>query len=139
MEHHETILAKFVSIIGELVANSASSSLKETDWDNMGSSSCRFIEDVIKGVTTMHRVLYQHLPAAQVQVNRKSRTTCNDDTGLPDGPVLLLLLHPTASLYYRTSLAESLTFSAIDSRSTLKMSNHPQQLENRGMLCLFPR
>lgn len=36
----------------------------------MGSTSCRFIEDVIKGVTTMHKVLHQHLPPAQIQVGR---------------------------------------------------------------------
>lgn len=69
MEHHEKILAKFVAIIGEVVANTAASTvLKETDWDNMGTSSCRFVEDVIKGVSTMHKVLYQLLPGPQVQV-----------------------------------------------------------------------
>jgi hypothetical protein len=92
MEHHEKILAKFVSIMGELVHNSASSlevrhtrvlavfRLKDsirmsgrwgwqrTDWDHMGSASCAFIDDVIKGVSAMHRVLHQHLPAPLVQV-----------------------------------------------------------------------
>jgi hypothetical protein len=41
--------------------------LQDTDWDNLGSTSCRFIEDVIKGTSTMHRVLQQHLPPSQIQ------------------------------------------------------------------------
>jgi hypothetical protein len=41
--------------------------VQDTDWDNLGSTSCRFIEDVIKGTSTMHRVLQQHLPPSQIQ------------------------------------------------------------------------
>ncbi len=67
-EHQEKLLAKFVAIIGELVSHSAANTgLRETDWDAMGSAACRFVEDVIKGISTMHKVLQQLLPPAQVQ------------------------------------------------------------------------
>jgi len=67
-EHQERILGKFVGIIGELVAQSAANTgLRETDWDAMGSAACRFVEEVIKGVSTMHKVLGGVLPGVQVQ------------------------------------------------------------------------
>jgi vacuolar protein sorting-associated protein 54 len=67
-EHQERILGKFVGIIGELVAQSAAKTgLRETDWDAMGSAACRFVEEVIKGVSTMHKVLVGFLPAGHVQ------------------------------------------------------------------------
>ncbi len=68
-EHHEKLLGKLVAMIGDLIAHSAShSGLRERDWDDMAAGPCRFVEDVIKGVSTMHRVLFQLLPPAQVQV-----------------------------------------------------------------------
>ncbi|KAM3577725.1 hypothetical protein VYU27_000269 [Nannochloropsis oceanica] len=67
-EHQGRILGKFVGIIGELVAQSAANTgLRETDWDAMGSAACRFVEEVIKGVSTMHKVLVGFLPAGHVQ------------------------------------------------------------------------
>ncbi|EKU21093.1 retrograde transporter [Nannochloropsis gaditana CCMP526] len=67
-EHQERVLTKFVAIMGELIAHSAANTgLRETDWDALGSAACRFVEEVIKGTTTMHRVLYQILPPTQVQ------------------------------------------------------------------------
>lgn len=74
-EHHEKILAKFVAMIGDLLSHAAAhSDIRTRDWDDMaatataGSSGGRcFVEDVIKGVCTMHRVLHQLLPPAQVQ------------------------------------------------------------------------
>jgi vacuolar protein sorting-associated protein 54 len=67
-EHQERILGKFVGIIGELVAQSAANTgLRETDWDAMGSAACRFVEEVIKGASTMHKVLVGFLPGGQVQ------------------------------------------------------------------------
>lgn len=76
-------------MIGDLLAHAAAhSNIRTRDWDDMttagtgssggaagsgsaaaagaGSGRC-FVEDVIKGVSTMHRVLYQLLPPAQVQ------------------------------------------------------------------------
>jgi hypothetical protein len=101
-EHHEKILAKFVSIIGELVAGSAASSLPETDWDSMGSSSCRFIEDVIKGVSTMHKVLHHHLPPAQVQVGGCGCCGCRapscSSTDSTESPWCVCVLSPTGRL-----------------------------------------
>lgn len=68
-EHHEKILAKFVSIIQEVIEQS-SSTLKGTDWDRVGGTGegteCRFMADVVKGVTAMHRVLQQQLPPEQL-------------------------------------------------------------------------
>lgn len=67
-EHQERVLTKFVAIMGELIAHSAANTgLRETDWDALGSAACRFVEEVIKGTTTMHRVLYQILPPTQIQ------------------------------------------------------------------------
>lgn len=82
-------------MIGDLLAHAAAhSDIRTRDWDDMttagtgssggaaGSGSAAaagagagagagggrcFVEDVIKGVSTMHRVLYQLLPPAQVQ------------------------------------------------------------------------
>lgn len=69
-EHDEKIHSKLVAMIGELIAHAAAQAgLRERDWDDMANAgACRFVEDVIKGVSTMHRVLYQIVPAAQVQV-----------------------------------------------------------------------
>jgi len=66
LEHHEKILAKFVSIIEELV-QASSASLEVLDWDTMGSESCEFLVSVMKGTSTMHKVLHQQLPPSQLQ------------------------------------------------------------------------
>jgi len=99
VEHHERILSKFVSIVGEIV-DSLSRSVGSTDWDrsgalttgaaassssstgvggggggggdalasaSSGSSSCPFVTDAIKNVSTMHKVLSAQLPPEQVQ------------------------------------------------------------------------
>jgi len=67
LEHHERILSKFVSIVGEIV-ESLSNSIGSTDWDRSGgASNCQFIVDSIKNITTMHKVLSAQLPPEQVQ------------------------------------------------------------------------
>jgi len=76
VEHHERILSKFVSIVGEIV-DSLSKSVAATDWDRSqgassteradSSGSSAFVGDTIKNVSTMHRVLSAQLPPEQVQ------------------------------------------------------------------------
>lgn len=67
LEHHERILSKFVSIVGEIV-EALSNSISSTDWDRSGgASNCQFITDSIKNITTMHKVLSAQLPPEQVQ------------------------------------------------------------------------
>eukprot|EP00611_Tribonema_gayanum_P006690 TRINITY_DN1598_c0_g1_i3.p1 TRINITY_DN1598_c0_g1~~TRINITY_DN1598_c0_g1_i3.p1 ORF type:complete len:811 (+),score=207.55 TRINITY_DN1598_c0_g1_i3:43-2475(+) len=80
-EHHEKILAKFVSIIQELV-DAACPVLREEDWDKVdaaGDSSgavtddhtpshqSRFMGEVVRGVCAMHKVLQQQLPPEQLK------------------------------------------------------------------------
>lgn len=74
IEHHERILGKFVSIVGEIVDALAKSS-PPVDWDKApvaapapaagaaapagdNSGSCPFIAEVVKNTTTMHKVRY---------------------------------------------------------------------------------
>lgn len=87
-DHRDKIFSKFVSMIEELI-EARSGSLKLTDWDAPGSSGgddggagngvgggglgtpnepCQFTADLRKGVTAMHNVLQQQLPADQLQV-----------------------------------------------------------------------
>lgn len=86
IEHHERILSKFVSIVGEIV-HSLSKSVTAADWDRtnvsetngsnaaqevkdsvkQSATSCPFVADVIKNTTTMHKVLSAQLPPEQVQ------------------------------------------------------------------------
>merc|ERR1711976_280884 len=40
---------------------------KDTDWDNLGEKTCPFFEDLTKGLSSMHKVLYTHLPASQLE------------------------------------------------------------------------
>ena len=80
-EHHERILAKFVSIVGEIV-DSLSRSLPTTDWDRTmplsadassaagaggAEGASQFVADTIKNAQTMHKVLSANLPPEQVQ------------------------------------------------------------------------
>ncbi|KAG5175926.1 Vps54-like protein-domain-containing protein, partial [Tribonema minus] len=80
-EHHEKILAKFVSIIQELV-DAACPVLREEDWDKVdaaGDSSgavtdehtrshqSQFMGEVVRGVSAMHKVLQQQLPPEQLK------------------------------------------------------------------------
>jgi len=96
-EHHERILAKFVSIVGEIV-DSLSRSLPTTDWDRTmplsadntsggaggagggegaaaaaasaaagTAGASQFVADTIKNAQTMHKVLSANLPPEQVQ------------------------------------------------------------------------
>jgi vacuolar protein sorting-associated protein 54 len=87
--HHERILAKFVSIVGEIV-DSLARSLAATDWDRTAplladapggggagaadnrapahtAGASQFVADTIKNAQTMHKVLSANLPQEQVQ------------------------------------------------------------------------
>jgi vacuolar protein sorting-associated protein 54 len=73
IEHHETILSKFVSIVTEVI-NFNSKSIAATDWDSShtngeapATSSSNFVAETIKNTTTLHKVLSAQLPPEQVQ------------------------------------------------------------------------
>ena len=76
LEHREKIFAKFVTITEELVASNCRD-LPKRDWSlpdsnasNTGNNNngvSQYMLDIVKGTTTLHRLLVQLLPPNQVQ------------------------------------------------------------------------
>lgn len=78
-EHQECIVRKLVDIVGDFIESAAVNSLKSVDWDHMpngqhgssdGSSTlrlCEYLEEVLKNLTALHRVLCSTFPVEQVQ------------------------------------------------------------------------
>lgn len=65
IDHHNLIVAKFVSIVGDFVDASAGK-LRMVDWDRFQGQS-EYFEEVLKNVSALHRVLSSILPPEQVQ------------------------------------------------------------------------
>eukprot|EP01041_Mallomonas_annulata_P005065 gene5065-10139_t len=65
VEHQNQILSKFVTIVNDFVEASADK-LSAIDWDRF-QGQCEYFDDVLRNVTTLHRVLCATLPAEQVQ------------------------------------------------------------------------
>lgn len=66
LEHHGSVLAKFVDIVGDLVEASANK-LPSTDWDAGNKEVVPYFDEIIKNLSALHRVLESNLPAEQVQ------------------------------------------------------------------------
>lgn len=65
IDHHNLIVAKFVSIVGDFVDASAGK-LRLVDWDRF-QGQCEYFEEVLKNVTALHRVVSSIVPPEQVQ------------------------------------------------------------------------
>jgi vacuolar protein sorting-associated protein 54 len=64
-EHHDLIVGKFVSIVGDSVDSSAQK-LRNVDWDRF-QGQCEYFDEVGKNVATLHRVLIEVLPPELMQ------------------------------------------------------------------------
>ncbi len=56
-----------LGIVGVFVDASAAK-LKSLDFDRFCGNSCEYLDEVLRNVTALHRVLSSHLPASHLQV-----------------------------------------------------------------------
>ena len=66
LEHHGSVLAKFVDIVCDFVDASANK-LPSTDWDAGNKETVPYFDEIVKNLTALHRVLESNLPFEQVQ------------------------------------------------------------------------
>lgn len=65
IDHHGLIIAKLVTIAGDSL-DASSQRLRTVDWDRF-QGQCEYIEEVLRNISALHRVLLEALPPEQLK------------------------------------------------------------------------